>query len=129
MQKSSEILGDSQEFMEILSEVPEIVTDLQKILLKSLEDFKFSCETQGDNIKIEVLIQKDSVKQKEEEWISNEGNNTYSWPLGYGITENTMIEIIKRDARRATGQAGMWAIFWKETDRSDGDIVKFRIIK
>ncbi len=122
MEKSSEILGDSQEFQEIL-------TDLYKILLKSSKDFKFSCETQGDSIKIEVLIQKDSVKTEDEGWISNEGNNTFSWPYGYGITANTMIEIIKRDGRKSTNEAGTWTSLWKETDQWHADIVKFRIVK
>ena len=122
MQKSSEIFGDSQEFMEILSQ-------FQKILLKSSKGFKFSCETQGDNIKIEVLIQKGSVKTEDEGWISNIGNNSYSWPFGYNISYDTYIEIERRDGVRKRGRAGGWLPSWRSCDNNPYDIVKFRIVK
>ena len=125
MQKSSEILENPKEFMEILSEV-------QKTLLKSSKDFKFSYETQGDKIKIEVLIQKGSVKQKQEEdegWISNIGNSTCTWPKGYGITEDTLICIEQRRGTIKEGVASNWEMCWRETDDTPLDIIKFRIIK
>ncbi len=123
MEKSSELSGDSQEFMEILSQ-------FQKILLKSSKDFKFSCETQGDSIKIEVLIQKDAVKTEDDGWISNTGNDSWGWPDGYGITNNTIIEVKFRCGDVVTNPA-VWFYHgcWRETDGARNDIIEFRIIK
>jgi hypothetical protein len=124
MQKSSEIFGDSQEFMEIL-------TDLQKIILKSKKDFKFSCETQGGSIKIEVLIQKDSVKTEYEGWISNKGNNTCIWPDGCGVTRESVIEVERRNGKRNIYSASSLeqTTFWRSCDNDPYDIINFRIVK
>jgi hypothetical protein len=122
-EKSSELLENPEEFMEIL-------TSIQKTLLKSSKDFKFSYETQGDKIKIEVLIQKDSVKQEDDDgWISNEGNSTCYWPEGYGITEETWVEVKYRDNTSEEGTACSWKASWCEVDGKGWDIMKFRIIK
>ena len=121
MQKSSKILENSQEVMEILSQ-------FQKILLKSSKDFKFSCETQGDSIKIEVLIQKDSVKTEEEGWISNEGNSTCTWPDGYGLTANTEIEVRRYNGSLLKGRVGDFGASWGDGGSSI-DIQEFRIVK
>jgi hypothetical protein len=123
LEKSSEILENPKEFMEIL-------TNIQKILLKSSKDFKFSYETQGGQIKIAVLIQKDSVKTEEDEgWISNEGNDTERWPEGYGIDPETRIQVKRRNGDIENGPAWQWAAMWCETDKHPQDITEFRIIK
>ena len=137
MQKSSEIVGDSQEFSEILSQfpkiisdLPEIVNDLQKTLVKSNKDFKFSYETQGDKIKIQIEFSKDSVKQEDEGWISNIGNDTYTWPNGCGVWHDTLIECALRNGSLVKHLAGdIYSLYWNEVDNESTDIMKFRIVK
>jgi hypothetical protein len=108
----------------------EILSEIQKTLLKSYKDFKFSYETQGDDIKIEVLIQKDSVKQEDEGWISNIGNDTYTWPDGYGVWHDTLIECTLRNGSLVKHLAGnIHSPYWNEVDNESRDIVKFRIVK
>jgi hypothetical protein len=65
----------------------------------------------------------------EDGWISNIGNDTYTWPDFYGITDCTVIEVIKRSGKREVGEASTWFATWKETDSDPDDIVKFRILK
>jgi hypothetical protein len=62
-------------------------------------------------------------------WISNEGNNTRTWPEGYGIVCNTKIEVKKRNGKTDATFADSWYECWKETDRDPDDIIKFRIVK
>jgi DNA polymerase III epsilon subunit-like protein len=121
-EKSSEILENPKEFMEIL-------TNIQKILLKSSKDFKFSYETQEGKTKIQIEFLNDSVKQEDEGWISNEGNSTCTWPNGYGITEETRVEVKYRDNTSDKGAACCWEASWCEVDGKSWDIVKFRIVQ
>jgi hypothetical protein len=122
-EKISESSGNSQEFMEIL-------TDFQKTLLKSSKDFKLSYETQGGKIKIQIEFSKDSVKQEDEGWISNVGNSTKTWPEGTVQCSDTL-QIVSRSGKVQTIPARdlQSSIRWWETDKCQMDIVKFRIIK
>jgi len=122
LEKSSEIWENPKEFMEIL-------TSIQKSLLKSSKDFKFSYETQGGKTKIQIEFSKDSVKQQDDGWISNIGNSTCYWPEGYGITEETWVEVKYRDNTSEEGTACSWKASWCEVDGKGWDIIKFRIIK
>jgi hypothetical protein len=131
LEKSSEISENSKEFMEILTNIPEIITDLQKTLLKSSKDFKFSYETQGDKTKIQIEFSKDSVKQEDDEgWISNTGNDTYTWPDGCGVWYDTLIECTLRNGSLVKHLAGdIHSPYWNEVDNETTDIIKFRIVK
>jgi hypothetical protein len=132
LENSSEILTDSTEFMEILTNLPEIVTDFQKTLLKSSKDFKFSCETQGDSIKIEVLIQKNSVKQEEsnhEEWISNVGNKRGGGSDCVDLEDDMLLDVVYRSGYKEKIRHGDTSyISWQDNDLPS-DIIKFRILK
>ena len=129
MEKSSQIIGDSQEFMEILTALPKIVTDLQKILLKSSKDFKFSYETQGDSIKIEVLIQKDSVKTEDEGWISNVGNTSCGASDCVDLSFDTLLEVVYRNGDKQVIRHGSTSYVSWQDNNLPSNIVKFRIIK
>jgi hypothetical protein len=124
-EKSSESSENSQEFMEIL-------TSIQKTLLKSSKDFKFSYETQGDKIKIEVLIQKDSVKQEEsnhEEWISNVGNNRGGGSYRVDLDYDMMLDVVYRSGdKERILFADTSHKSWQDNDLPS-DIIKFRIVK
>ena len=122
-EKSSELLENPKEFMEIL-------TDLQKTLLKSSKDFKFSYETQGGRTKIQIEFLNDSVKQEDEGWISNVGNSTKTWPEGT-VQYSDTIQVVSRSGKVETTPARnlQSSIRWWETDKCQMDIVKFRIVK
>ena len=129
-EKSSEFSEKSPEISENPEEFMEILTSIQKTLLKSSKDFKFSYETQGGKTKIQIEFSKDSVKQEDDDgWISNEGNSTCTWPSGYGISDSTMLEVKYRDGASDQGVACDWGDAWYETERKGWDIMKFRIIK
>ena len=125
MQKSSELLGDSQEFMEIL-------TQFHKTHLKSSKDFKFSYETQGDKIKIEVLIQKGSVKTEEsnhEDWISNVGNNRGGGSYCVDLDYDMVLDVVYRSGdRERILFADTSHKSWQDNDLPS-DIIKFRIVE
>jgi len=125
VQKSSKITSDSQELMEIL-------TNLHKTLLKSSKDFEFSYEIQGDSIKIEVLIQKDSVKQEEsdhEDWISNVGNNRCGGSDCVDLDHGMMLDVVYRSGYKERISHGDTSYTsWQDNDLPS-DIIKFRIIR
>jgi hypothetical protein len=122
-EKPSKSSENPKEFMEIL-------TNIQKTLLKSSKDFKFSYETQGGKTKIQIEFSKESVKQEDDDgWISNEGNSTCTWPSGYGISDSTMLEVKYRDGASDKGVACDWGDAWYETEGKGWDIIKFRIVK
>jgi hypothetical protein len=129
LEKSSEIFGDSQEFTEILTNLPEIITDLQKTLLKSSKDFKFSYETQGGKIKIEVLIQKESAKTEDDEgWISNVGNKRCGGSDCVVLEDDMLLDVVYRDGSKERLLHGeTWYRDWCDEDRLS-NIVKFRVI-
>ena len=62
-------------------------------------------------------------------WISNIGNDTWTWPEGYGIDANTCVKIKRRDGSYREGCAGYWEPSWCEVDGEELDIVEFRIVK
>jgi len=64
----------------------------------------------------------------EEGWISNEGNDTESWPEGCGINDNTKITVEYRNGNFETDEAQNFMFeCWKSTDWSGMDIVSFRV--
>lgn len=67
--------------------------------------------------------------QLDEGWISNVGNDTYTWPDGYGVTRLTRIEVKLHNGDISEGDAEDWESSWKETDGGSYDIVAFRILK
>jgi hypothetical protein len=121
-EKPSESLENPKEFMEIL-------TQFQKTLLKSSKDFKFSYETQGDSIKIEVSIQKDSVKTEEDEgWISNVGNKRCGGSDCVVLEDDMLLDVVYRDGSKERLLHGeTWYRDWCDEDRLS-NIVKFRVI-
>jgi hypothetical protein len=121
-EKPPESSENPKEFMEILDSI-------QKTLLKSSKDFKFSYETQGDKIKIEVLIQKDSVKQEDEGWISNVGNNRGGGSYRVDLDYDMLLDVVYRSGdRERILFADTSHKSWQDNDLPS-DIMKFRIIK
>ena len=65
----------------------------------------------------------------DDDWISNVGNSTLTWPDGYGIGKNTKLEVQYRDKTFDYGVANAWSAAWYESEGKSWDIIKFRILK
>jgi hypothetical protein len=84
-------------------------------------------ETQEEH---DALVKFVTDKSNADGWISNIGNDTYRWPDGFGINEDTKLEVEKRNGCIGVGLASEWDVSWCEMARHNTlAIVRFRIIK
>jgi len=68
-------------------------------------------------------------KPEGEGWISNQGNNAYCFPDGYGMWVGSNVEAVVRCGVKITETALAFGNLWKETDNAAYDIIWFRIVK
>lgn len=68
-------------------------------------------------------------KPEGEGWISNQGNSTYRYPDGYGLSDNTLLDLVLRSGLCTRTEADTYSFHWRETEGKSYNVVWFRVVK